>query len=146
MGVVLWRFAPPALGIDCAPVAATAAIAADAKGVVASLAQLLFGFNCNIVQSDQFSDESLRPSRFFQVCVCVFVCQAAAAVSDTVLTRTRQLHTPARAQAVVVMAPPNHPSKHSRRCLCTCPHPAPCTHNDVSALLTHLATLGAAAH
>lgn len=41
--------------------------AADAKGVVASLAQLLFGFNCNIVQSDQFSDESLRPSRFFQV-------------------------------------------------------------------------------
>jgi hypothetical protein len=40
---------------------------ADAKGVVASLAQLLFGFNCNIVQSDQFSDESLRPSRFFQV-------------------------------------------------------------------------------
>lgn len=38
----------------------------DAKGVVASLAQLLFGFNCNIVQSDQFSDESLRPSRFFQ--------------------------------------------------------------------------------
>jgi formyltetrahydrofolate hydrolase len=40
---------------------------ADAKGVVASLAQLLFGFNCNIVQSDQFSDESLKPSRFFQV-------------------------------------------------------------------------------
>lgn len=40
---------------------------ADAKGVVASLAQLLFGFNCNILQSDQFSDESLQPSRFFQV-------------------------------------------------------------------------------
>jgi formyltetrahydrofolate hydrolase len=42
--------------------------------VVASLAQLLFGFNCNIVQSDQFSDESLRPSRFFQVCVLVCLC------------------------------------------------------------------------
>eukprot|EP00775_Hariotina_reticulata_P004670 gene4670-4924_t len=38
----------------------------DAKGVVASLAQLLFGFNCNILQSDQFSDETISPSRFFQ--------------------------------------------------------------------------------
>jgi formyltetrahydrofolate deformylase len=38
----------------------------DAKGVVAALAQLLFGFNCNILQSDQFSDETLAPSRFFQ--------------------------------------------------------------------------------
>lgn len=38
----------------------------DAKGVVAALAQLLFGFNCNILQSDQFSDEALHPSRFFQ--------------------------------------------------------------------------------
>lgn len=38
----------------------------DAKGVVAALAQLLFGFNCNILQSDQFSDETLQPSRFFQ--------------------------------------------------------------------------------
>jgi formyltetrahydrofolate deformylase len=38
----------------------------DAKGVVASLAQLLFGFNCNILQSDQFSDETVSPSRFFQ--------------------------------------------------------------------------------
>lgn len=38
----------------------------DAKGVVAALAQLLFGFNCNILQSDQFSDETLKPSRFFQ--------------------------------------------------------------------------------
>eukprot|EP00879_Flechtneria_rotunda_P016700 GHRR01017476.1.p1 GENE.GHRR01017476.1~~GHRR01017476.1.p1 ORF type:complete len:252 (+),score=42.79 GHRR01017476.1:272-1027(+) len=38
----------------------------DAKGVVAALAQLLFGFNCNIVQSDQFTDETLTPSCFFQ--------------------------------------------------------------------------------
>lgn len=38
----------------------------DAKGVVAALAQLLFGFNCNILQSDQFSDESLAQPRFFQ--------------------------------------------------------------------------------
>ncbi|KAF6255382.1 formyl transferase [Scenedesmus sp. NREL 46B-D3] len=38
----------------------------DAKGVVAALAQLLFGFNCNILQSDQFTDETLAQSRFFQ--------------------------------------------------------------------------------
>jgi formyltetrahydrofolate deformylase len=38
----------------------------DAKGVVASLAQLLFGFNCNILQSDQFTDEYVAGSRFFQ--------------------------------------------------------------------------------
>lgn len=33
---------------------------------MASLAQLLFGFNCNILQSDQFTDESVQPARFFQ--------------------------------------------------------------------------------
>lgn len=38
----------------------------DQKGVVAALAQLLFGFNCNILQSDQFSDETAAPGRFFQ--------------------------------------------------------------------------------
>lgn len=38
----------------------------DAKGVVASLAQLLFGFNCNILQSDQFTDETTDVPRFFQ--------------------------------------------------------------------------------
>ena len=36
----------------------------DAKGVVASLAQLLYGMNCNIVTSDQFSD--LDESQFYQ--------------------------------------------------------------------------------
>jgi formyltetrahydrofolate deformylase len=34
--------------------------------VVAALAQLLFGFNCNILQSDQFTDETLDQARFFQ--------------------------------------------------------------------------------
>ncbi|KAI8470892.1 MAG: formyl transferase [Monoraphidium minutum] len=38
----------------------------DAKGVVASVAQLLFGFNCNILQSDQFTDETTPVPRFFQ--------------------------------------------------------------------------------
>lgn len=38
----------------------------DAKGVVAALAQLLFGFNCNILQSDQFTDETTQQPRFFQ--------------------------------------------------------------------------------
>jgi formyltetrahydrofolate deformylase len=37
----------------------------DAKGVVASLSQLLYGYNCNIVSSDQFSDESFPP-QFYQ--------------------------------------------------------------------------------
>lgn len=36
----------------------------DQKGVVASLAQLLYGFKCNILQSDQFTDEN--QNRFFQ--------------------------------------------------------------------------------
>lgn len=36
----------------------------DQKGVVASLAQLLYGFGCNIVESDQFSDE--QNNMFFQ--------------------------------------------------------------------------------
>ena len=36
----------------------------DAKGVVASLAQLLYGMNCNIITSDQFS--SLDEGQFYQ--------------------------------------------------------------------------------
>lgn len=36
----------------------------DSKGVVASVAQLLFGFGCNIIQSDQFSDT--QADMFFQ--------------------------------------------------------------------------------
>ncbi|KAH7624242.1 hypothetical protein Ndes2526B_g01505 [Nannochloris sp. 'desiccata'] len=36
----------------------------DAKGVVASLSQLLYGMNCNIVTSDQFSD--LDENHFYQ--------------------------------------------------------------------------------
>jgi len=31
-----------------------------------SLAQLLFGFNCNILSSDQFTDETTQTPRFFQ--------------------------------------------------------------------------------
>ena len=37
----------------------------DQKGVVASLAQLLYGFGCNIISSDQFSD--LEADMFYQV-------------------------------------------------------------------------------
>ncbi len=37
----------------------------DQKGVVASLAQLLYGFGCNIVSSDQFSD--VDDNMFYQV-------------------------------------------------------------------------------
>lgn len=69
--------------------------AADAKGVVASLAQLLFGFNCNIVQSDQFSDESLKPSRFFQVGGCVLESlpqPAWAYVCSNGITRVAHMH------------------------------------------------------
>lgn len=29
---------------------------ADTKGVIAALSQLLYGFNCNILSSDQFTD------------------------------------------------------------------------------------------
>jgi formyltetrahydrofolate deformylase len=36
----------------------------DAKGVVASLSQLLYGMNCNVVTSDQFSD--LDEGHFYQ--------------------------------------------------------------------------------
>lgn len=36
----------------------------DAKGVVASLAQLLYGMNCNIITSDQFSD--IDEGQFYQ--------------------------------------------------------------------------------
>jgi formyltetrahydrofolate deformylase len=36
----------------------------DQKGVIASLAQLLFGFGCNIVESDQFTD--VDATMFFQ--------------------------------------------------------------------------------
>ncbi|PSC76946.1 Formyltetrahydrofolate deformylase [Micractinium conductrix] len=36
----------------------------DSKGVVASVAQLLFGFGCNIISSDQFSD--IAADMFFQ--------------------------------------------------------------------------------
>jgi hypothetical protein len=43
----------------------------DTKGVVASLAQLLYGFGCNITASDQFSD--LDDGMFYQVRrVCVW--------------------------------------------------------------------------
>lgn len=38
----------------------------DQKGVVASLAQLLYGFGCNILSSDQFSD--VLDNMFYQVC------------------------------------------------------------------------------
>ncbi len=37
----------------------------DQKGVVASLAQLLYGFGCNIVSSDQYSD--VQDNMFYQV-------------------------------------------------------------------------------
>ena len=37
----------------------------DQKGVVASLAQLLYGFGCNIISSDQFSD--VEANMFYQV-------------------------------------------------------------------------------
>jgi formyltetrahydrofolate hydrolase len=49
--------------------------------VVASLAQLLFGFGCNIIQSDQFSDDTLSPSRFFQVRACVRACVPVCAAA-----------------------------------------------------------------
>jgi hypothetical protein len=48
----------------------------DAKGVVASLAQLLFGFNCNILQSDQFTDETFATPRcaLSSAGVCCLAC------------------------------------------------------------------------
>lgn len=62
--------APTSNGASAAPSAATDYIAnllvrcPDAKGVVASLSQLLYGMNCNIVSSDQFSD--LDENQFYQ--------------------------------------------------------------------------------
>ena len=49
------------------PVASTATLllsCGDQKGVIAAVAQLLFGFQCNITSSDQFSDQ--EANMFFQ--------------------------------------------------------------------------------
>ena len=39
----------------------------DQKGVVAALAQLLYGFGCNILESDQYTDTSTAV--YFQRCL-----------------------------------------------------------------------------
>jgi formyltetrahydrofolate deformylase len=38
----------------------------DQKGVVAVVAQLLFGYGCNIVSSEQFTDSTASPPRYYQ--------------------------------------------------------------------------------
>jgi len=38
----------------------------DAKGVVGSLAQLLYGYGCNILESDQYSNKNEDAPTFFQ--------------------------------------------------------------------------------
>lgn len=38
----------------------------DTQGITVALAQLLFHFQCNILQSDQFTDNSFTPTRLFQ--------------------------------------------------------------------------------
>ncbi|KAG2448657.1 hypothetical protein HYH02_006014 [Chlamydomonas schloesseri] len=63
--------APASTSRDASDAAASSALSAnlllicpDQKGVIAAVSQLLYGFGCNIVASDQFTDSS--SSMFFQ--------------------------------------------------------------------------------
>ena len=50
----------------------------DQKGVVAALAQLLYGFGCNILESDQYTDTTT--AMYFQRYVSAAVCHQYAAI------------------------------------------------------------------